>query len=120
MTAAYAWSLIYNEWPTSVQVGQNPITHDSSKGTRCDFCRRIMYGDEKFGMFGEQMYKDLVAKRARFTRTPMPERVVEAEPYWIACMTCFERSLTNAAVPASAATSAACGEYGKRPWWKFW
>lgn len=90
--AGRAWSLMYNEWPTSVQIGNHAVTHDPAKGSRCDFCRRIVYGDEKFGMFAPQMYEELLAKGARFLRSPAPDNIVKGDPYFIACMICMEHA----------------------------
>lgn len=115
MAAAYAWSLIFNEWPVSVQVNQNPVTHDPKKGTRCDFCRRILYGDEKFGIFHKEMYEKLVADGARFIRTPSPCIAdKDGNPMWVACMNCLNHSQSGSPAPVPAPAKS------KRPWWKFW
>ncbi|MEJ2344295.1 MAG: hypothetical protein P8090_02615 [Gammaproteobacteria bacterium] len=121
ITAGLGWSLLYNEWPMSVQIGEHPVTHDPSKGTRCDFCRRVVCGDEKFGMFAEGVYKDLLAKGVSFIRTPTPQHVVDGTPYWIACATCLERSgaATDGTVLSQRQSTARKGHSGK-PWWKFW
>lgn len=93
LAAAYAWSLIYDEWPTSVQVNANPITHDPHKGTRCDFCKRIVYGDENLGVLQRQLYEDMVRKGSWFVRVPGPGRPASSGlPELIACMTCLQRA----------------------------
>jgi hypothetical protein len=114
MAAAYTWCLMFNEWPVSVQIGGRPITHDPEKGTRCDFCRRIVYGDEKFGMFGKTIYEQMIGKGARFVRTPMPCHAdKDGEPFWVACASCIERS--EAAAPTKTPKTTE-----KRAWWKVW
>jgi hypothetical protein len=87
--AAYGWSLAHNEWPVSIQVGKNPIIHDTKSGSRCDFCRRILYGDEKFGLLFADTYKKLMDDGAVFVRKPPPSQQVNGADSWIACNTCL-------------------------------
>jgi hypothetical protein len=92
LPAGYGWSLIYDEWPTSIQVGKNPVIHDAGAGTRCDFCRRILYGDEEFCLLMTEVYKNLLDQGANFVRRPQPSRQADKIPAWIACQTCFKRA----------------------------
>jgi hypothetical protein len=89
--AAYGWSLVHNEWPISVQVGKNAITHDPSVGTRCDFCRRIVYGDEKFGLMDTDAYKAQLDGGVAFARKPPPSGKLQGKDSWIACFTCLDK-----------------------------
>jgi HEAT repeat protein len=87
--AGYGWSLVHNEWPVSIQVGKNPITHDSKVGTRCDFCRRIIYGDEKFGALDASAYKGQMDDGTVFVRKPPPSSQLLGRDTWIACFRCL-------------------------------
>lgn len=117
LTAAGAWSLMYDEWPVSVQVGTRSITHDPSAGDRCVFCRRILSGEDKLGVISESMYKVLVEKGNRFLRIPDPKeaQMLGGEPRWIACLTCLSRAHMDFAASGIETTSRK-----KRPWWRPW
>lgn len=91
MAAAYGWSLVHGEWPVSVQIGQQPITHDPEAGTRCDFCRRIICGEEAMAVISDEVRVDLANKGYRFVRNPPPsKRSEDGGNLWISCMICMD------------------------------
>ncbi len=90
--AGMGWSLAFNEWPESVQIGSNPIIQDASQGTVCDFCKRIIYGDEKLCFIGDDRYKLLKAKGIKFIRDPKSIHDLHGIKYKVACSICVNQS----------------------------
>ena len=115
--AALSWSLVYNEWPISIQIDENPITHNNQAGPRCDFCCRILTDKkEQISVMPEPAYKKMIKSGAKFIRSPQASKITaEGIDVWTACSICMQREISekekNNLEPV---------EKLNKKWWHFW
>jgi len=116
MAAAFGWSLVHNEWPVSIPVDQNPITHDPGAGNRCDFCRRIMVDpNEQVAVVMEPTLKTLTAEGAEFLRMPSAWNILsDGTPFLRCCIFCLKHA-RHQAEPVNPLLPKT-----EKKWWQFW
>jgi hypothetical protein len=90
LAAMFAWSELYDSWPTSIQIRATP---PPSTGKVCDFCRRRMYPDEQMALMKPEAV-EAFEKVGALRRRGSPSNVMEGTKLTlrVACPLCIARA----------------------------
>jgi hypothetical protein len=90
LAAMFAWSDLYDDWPTGIRIRADP---PPSASMVCDFCRRRMYPDEQMAMM-KRVAVESLEEAGALRRRGSPINKLDGKPMalWVACPLCFARA----------------------------
>lgn len=95
LAAAYAWSKVFDSWPSSIKVREAAPPTDTQP---CDFCRRYVYPDEQICLINEGALEVYEGKGGLKRRGDHSVNI-NGKSFWLACSLCAERSYKLTGLP---------------------
>jgi hypothetical protein len=91
LVAMFAWTQLYESWPTGVQLRDTP---PPPTGMVCDFCRRQMYPDEHMALIKPDAV-EAFEKSGALRRRGRPGNLTAGMrmDVWVACPFCIARAI---------------------------